>query len=159
MKKFVAVIALVAVVIAGVLWHKHRMRARALANGEVYVRDRPFDPPKPLAAAQLSEGSEIAATARPQPVIPAPSGSTPTVVATAPKAPTGDSIPRNPPNGLAFAGAGKFQLYRQGDITWRLDTQTGNTCILFATDAQWRRSRVYQSGCGTHGETTVATGD
>jgi hypothetical protein len=80
-------------------------------------------------------------------------------VAAAQAPPSEDSIRRNPPNGLAFAGAGKFQLYRQGDITWRLDTQTGNTCILFATDAQWRRPRVYQSGCGTQGETTVATGD
>ena len=49
---------------------------------------------------------------------------------------------------MLFAGTGKYQLYRQGDITWRLDTDTGWACILFATDAQWAKPRVYQHGCG-----------
>ena len=62
--------------------------------------------------------------------------------------PASDSIPRNPPSGLIFAGAGKYQLYRQGDITWRLDTDTGRACIIFATDGQWSRTRVWDSGCG-----------
>lgn len=153
MKKFMAAVALAAIVVFGVLWHRHRARTRALTSGEVFVREQPSAPAKPLIPASPAE-DQIAATASPQPVSPAPSAAAPEM-----SPPTGDSIPRNPPNGLAFAGSGKFQLYRQGDITWRLDTQTGNACILFATDAQWRRSRVYQAGCGTHGETTVATGD
>jgi hypothetical protein len=62
--------------------------------------------------------------------------------------PASDTIPRNPPAGLAFAGTGKYQLYRQGDITWRLNTSTGQACILFATDTQWSRPRVYAQGCG-----------
>jgi len=62
--------------------------------------------------------------------------------------PASDSIPRNPPSGLIFAGAGKYQLYRQGDITWRLDTDTGRACIIFATDTQWSHNRVYDQGCG-----------
>jgi hypothetical protein len=63
--------------------------------------------------------------------------------------PASDTIRRNPPNGQIFAGSGRFQLYRQGDITWRLDTQTGHACILFATDAQWSQARVFGHGCGT----------
>jgi hypothetical protein len=168
MKKIVAVIVVFAIIGLGVVWQKHRDRARALSSGEAYVRDQPTTTPQPLpspAAPQSSSGDEIATTATPQPAAPAGSGvqenqgsraanSTPANVL-----PGGDTIPRNPPNGLAFAGSGKFQLYRQGDITWRLNTQTGDACILFATDMQWRHARVYQSGCGTRGETTVATGD
>ena len=39
-------------------------------------------------------------------------------------------------------------LYRQGDITWRLDTTTGRTCIVFATDEEWKKPRVFKAGCG-----------
>jgi hypothetical protein len=49
---------------------------------------------------------------------------------------------------MVFAGSGKYQLYRQGDITWRVNTQSGDACILFATDAQWRNPQVYSHGCG-----------
>ena len=62
--------------------------------------------------------------------------------------PASDTIRRNPPNGQLFAGSGRFQLYRQGDITWRVDTETGHACILFATDAQWSQARVFDHGCG-----------
>ena len=154
MKKIVGLLALIALVVLGVAWHRHRARMRALASGEVFVRDQPSGPAKPLPPAQAPAENEIATTATPQPASPAQPPTEPTA-----QVPTSDSIPRNPPNGLAFAGSGKFQLYRQGDITWRLNTQTGETCILFATDAQWRLHRVYQAGCGTRGETTVATGD
>lgn len=162
MKKVVGLLAVIAVIVLGVAWQRHRARMRALNSGEVYVREQPSGPAKPLPPqAQSPAGDEIATTATPQPASPAPSTQpaaepTPTPP---PVRPNSDSIPRNPPNGLAFAGSGKFQLYRQGDITWRLNTQTGDACILFATDAQWRLHRVYQAGCGTHGETTVATGD
>ena len=158
MKKIVGLLAVLAIVL-GVAWYRHRAKLRALNSGEVYVREQPSGPAKPLPPqAESPVGNEIATTATPQPPAPAPSAqrTPPTAPAQAPNA---DSIPRNPPNGLAFAGSGKFQLYRQGDITWRLNTQTGEACILFATDAQWRLHRVYQAGCGTHGETSVATGD
>jgi hypothetical protein len=62
--------------------------------------------------------------------------------------PPGDTIAPNPPNGMVFAGTGRYQLYRQGNITWRLDTNTGHSCILFATDEEWKRPRVLQAGCG-----------
>ena len=63
-------------------------------------------------------------------------------------APAADSIAANPPNRATFAGTGKFQVYRQGDLTWRVNTDTGSTCILFATDEQWRKPIVYRNGCG-----------
>ena len=61
--------------------------------------------------------------------------------------PAADTIPANPPNGMIFSGSGPFQLYRQGNLTWRVDTGSGKSCILFATDLEWRKLRVYQQGC------------
>jgi len=61
--------------------------------------------------------------------------------------PASDSIRPNPPNGMTFGGAGHYQLYRQGDLTWRLNTDTGETCVIFATDEEWRRPKVYKAGC------------
>ncbi|MBS1799050.1 MAG: hypothetical protein JSS95_04410 [Acidobacteria bacterium] len=62
--------------------------------------------------------------------------------------PATDTISPNPPNGMTFAGSGRYQLYRQGNITWRLDTETGRSCVIFATDEEWRKPRVYRAGCG-----------
>jgi hypothetical protein len=64
-------------------------------------------------------------------------------------APAGNTISANPPNGMMFAGRGKYQVYRQGNITWRVNTETGQTCVLFATDEEWKKPRVYQAGCGS----------
>lgn len=60
-----------------------------------------------------------------------------------------DTISPNPPNGMAFSGSGKYQVYRQGNLTWRLNTETGQSCILFATDEEWRKPKVYRAGCGS----------
>ena len=49
---------------------------------------------------------------------------------------------------MTFSGSGRYQLYRQGNITWRLDTETGKSCVIFATDEEWRKPRVYRAGCG-----------
>ena len=64
--------------------------------------------------------------------------------------PATDSIPPNPAEGTKFAGSGKYQIYRQGNLTWRLDTDTGHTCILFATEEEWRKPIVYTHGCNSH---------
>jgi hypothetical protein len=63
-------------------------------------------------------------------------------------APANDTLAPNAPNGVRFSGTGKYLLYRQGDITYRLDTDTGFSCVLFATDEQWKKPRVYRDGCG-----------
>lgn len=62
-------------------------------------------------------------------------------------APATDSIAPNPPNGMTFGGSGHFQLYRQGDLTWRLNTDNGETCVIFATDEEWRKPKVFKAGC------------
>ena len=61
--------------------------------------------------------------------------------------PATDSVAPNPPNGMTFGGAGHYQLYRQGDLTWRLNTDTGDTCVIFATDEEWHKPQVYKAGC------------
>jgi hypothetical protein len=86
-------------------------------------------------------------------VTPATATTTVTTQTTAPATttyavPANDTIPANPPNGMVFSGTGRYQLYRQGSITWRLDTDTGHACIIFATDEEWRLQRVYSHGCG-----------
>ena len=74
----------------------------------------------------------------------------PTTVATpTPSAlPVSDTVSPNPPNGLAFGGTGKFQWYRQGNLTWRVNTASGSTCIAFATMDEWQKPIVYSHGCG-----------
>jgi hypothetical protein len=61
----------------------------------------------------------------------------------------GDTISPNPPNGMVFSGKGRYQLYRQGNLTWRLNTETGQSCIIFATDDEWKKPKVYRAGCGS----------
>ena len=62
-------------------------------------------------------------------------------------APSTDSLPAQPAEGEKFGTGGRFQLYRQGDMTWRLNVETGESCILLATDEEWHKERVYRSGC------------
>ncbi len=62
--------------------------------------------------------------------------------------PVSDTIAPNAPNGLAFGGTGKFQWYRQGNLTWRVNTASGSTCIAFATMEEWQKPIVYSHGCG-----------
>jgi hypothetical protein len=110
---------------------------------------------------QASDENAASAASDTRPANAAPQASAPTAVKSgignqvtqearpAPAAaPAADTISPNPPNGMVFAGSGKYQLYRQGNITWRLDTDTGRSCIIFATDEEWRKPRVYRAGCG-----------
>jgi len=86
----------------------------------------------------------------PQPSpISAPGGLTSRAPVLGPAAPppTNDTIAPNPPNRVAFGGTGKYMWYRQGDLTWRVNSDTGASCIAFATMQQWARPIVYQNGC------------
>jgi hypothetical protein len=148
MRRAFAVLLLLAVVALGIFWFVQRQRTRALNSGDVFVREQPGENPKPLPP-------PAPPAAAPQ-VAPAP---TPQPQQTASALPRADSLPRNPPNGMLYAGSGKYQLYRQGDITWRLDTDTGWACVLFATDTQWARPRVYREGCRSSRATQPATGN
>lgn len=146
MKQIFWVFMIVTVFIFGTVWYSHRARTRAVNSGRVSVRDKAGDKARP----------ETATAAANQPVQtgqPGAANATDTQAGAQPqgspvKPPASDSIRRNPANGMIFAGTGKYQIYRQGDLTWRLNTDTGDACVLFATDAQWRKQQVYSHGCG-----------
>jgi hypothetical protein len=77
----------------------------------------------------------------------APSGYPPPAPATPANVPMTDSQYPNAPNGVRFGGR-TYQWYRQGDLTYRVDTTTGSSCIAFATMEEWRKPIVYSHGCG-----------
>jgi hypothetical protein len=64
--------------------------------------------------------------------------------------PAYDTQRRNAPDGMRFGGSGAYVLYRQGDLTYRVDTVTGSSCIAFATMEEWRKPIVYSHGCGRY---------
>jgi hypothetical protein len=137
MKRIFAILMIVVVFIFGLVWLTHRARTRATNSGKTVVRNQAAGVSKPGAPATPPAGQKSQ-----------PGDASPSAAANSSAAPSADSISRNPPSGAVFAGKGMFQLYRQGDITWRLDTDSGAACILFATDAQWRNPLVYSHGCG-----------
>jgi hypothetical protein len=132
---------------------------RSEASGDVFSRDS--SPVRMKSDTTVPANSEDKAPGQQTVVYPA----APTAQATQPlsdnptpaAAPSGttaapgtDSISPNPPNGMAFSGTGHYQLYRQGNLTWRVNTDTGQTCILFATDEEWKKPKVYRNGCDKH---------
>ncbi len=151
MRQIFWIIMIVVVVIFGAAWWVHRSKTHAVNSGEVFVRGQPGDTVKTDAASPKT--TQDADTGADEQSAAAAQSGTPAQAPTQSGAvtpPAGDTIPRNPPNGMIFAGKGKYQLYRQGDITWRLDTETGQTCVLFATHAEWRNPPVLQHGCGSN---------
>ena len=147
----------VAALAAGGWWLYAHTGSRAVStSGDVFPRDPSADPP------DAKDDADSTAPVNPAPAsigpAPAPVANTPTpapqpTAQPAPEAkaalgvPVSDSIPREPPVGMAFGGSGKYQWYRQGDITWRIDTVSGAACIDFATMDQWVRPIVYSRGC------------
>lgn len=121
------------------------------SSDEVYSSGNPIPGP---AAARPPAGPSQPPSTPPTPAgnIPLPSA-TPEVTAGGVRStpglapPAADSLAPDPPNGVKFGGNGHFQLYRQGDLTWRLNTDTGETCVLFATDGEWHKPKVYKAGC------------
>ena len=98
-----------------------------VAGSKITTNDHPID--------ALKNRIDEHIDARPSPATPA-------------SLPTSDTIAPNPPNGLAFGGTGKFQWYRQGNLTWRVNTESGAACIAFATNDEWLKPIVYTHGCG-----------
>jgi hypothetical protein len=148
MKRIFWIITGIAVVVVlAVAYYNHRSARHAVESGDVFVRDQASDNAKSPAP---DTGSPNQSEQPNGPDENAQQGVQPEANASGSPAPAADSVPRNPPNGMLFAGTGKYQLYRQGDITWRLNTDTGEACILFATDAEWSKPRVYQHGCGAN---------
>jgi hypothetical protein len=81
------------------------------------------------------------------PTSTATASSLPSASTVAPSGPA-DSESSDAPNGVRFAGSGNYQWYRQGDVTYRIDTTTGKSCIIYATKREWRDPLVYNNGCG-----------
>jgi hypothetical protein len=103
------------------------------------------------------DGSVVNPTMTPPPQSGYSAGSSqaPVVVPTTPQQPYGyagapmtDSQSPNAQNGMRFAGSGAYLVYRQGDITYRMDTTTGHSCVIYATMEEWRKPLVMSHGCG-----------
>jgi hypothetical protein len=62
--------------------------------------------------------------------------------------PAANALNPHPPSGFVTPATQKFALYRQGDLTYRLNTQSGQACVLLASEDLWRKPLVYQHGCG-----------
>jgi hypothetical protein len=42
---------------------------------------------------------------------------------------------------------GRYQLYSRGTRTWRLDTATGESCLVLTTETDWKRPDTKASSC------------
>ncbi len=99
-----------------------------------------------LGRAPVSSGYPIPPTATTAPA--APVSYPPPAPATPATVPMTDTQYPYAPNGVRFGGSGTYQWYRQGDLTYRIDTINGTSCIAYATMEEWRKPIVYSHGCG-----------
>ena len=111
------------------------------------------DNPTPAAAdsatAATATPAATPATAPQAEAQPQPDGAYTATAGAAPaNLPASDSVPPNPANGARFSGSGAYQWYRQGNLTWRVDTVSGRSCIDYATMEEWRKPIVSSHGCG-----------
>jgi hypothetical protein len=142
MQKIFRLLLAASVIVLGALWFAHWSSVRTLNSGEVHLRPQPQSTPTPPSTPPQELASNGADTSagllgnQPQNNIAA--------------LPASEPLTRNPPSGIVAAGSGRFQLYRQGDLTFRLNTETGQACVLFATENQWRKPLVYDHGCANH---------
>lgn len=42
---------------------------------------------------------------------------------------------------------GRYQIHNEGFRTWRLDTATGQICLLLASSADWKKPDISAQGC------------
>jgi hypothetical protein len=144
MQRTVQIALILVVAVVGVLGYLHWSKTRALNSGAVHVRPQAADTGK--AAPETAAANQPAETA--SEAQNSDQGQPQGVQSSVYTLPASDAISRNPGDRTILAGTGRYQLYRQGDITWRMDTASGQACVLFATEAMWRRTLVYQHGCG-----------
>lgn len=169
-KRFLVIVLLTALALFAYLGYNSYDTRRAGGSGQVFTSDSIRIRSKNETVRAASDTAQADNAAKPEEsdtvVYPAPGsqatqapaavteGVAPLVTQSQQAAPAtvpgSDTISPNPPNGMVFAGSGRYQLYRQGNLTWRLDTETGRSCIVFATDDEWKKPRVYKAGCGRH---------
>jgi hypothetical protein len=161
MPKIFRLLLVAAVIIIAIVWFGHWSKTRG-NRGAVQVRNQtPNGAPKstaPEAAAALPGAANPAAptatadqSTAPQEVASA-TAEGPVMVPQHPgpitEQPAANALSPHPASGFVTPAAQKFALYRQGDLTYRLNTQSGQACVLLATDALWQKPLVYQHGCG-----------
>lgn len=44
---------------------------------------------------------------------------------------------------------GRYQLHREGSRTWRLDTATGHSCLLLASEYDWKTDAAKENSCAS----------
>ncbi|MGO4211246.1 hypothetical protein AB4Y89_12920 [Terriglobus sp. 2YAB30_2] len=141
-RKFIAAAVAILLLWFGYVSYTNWRKSHSMANGEITsVNDGNTQTATPAA-------TEPEKPKTPTTTFAAPSSST-QPIAIQPSAPLTDSQQPNAVNGSRFAGSGKYQVYRQGNITYRIDTETGQECILLATNEEWKKPQVYQRGCKT----------
>lgn len=120
---------------------------KAAPEQQTTTYDQAAPPPADQNAAAVGSGTQITGPAPvPQDQVQAPHSSS--MVAPSAPLPVSDTIAPNPPNGAVFTGSGKYQWYRQGNLTWRVNSGSGAACIAFATMQEWQKPLVYTHGCG-----------
>jgi hypothetical protein len=154
MQRIFRLLLVVSAIIVGGFWFVHWSNTRALNSGEVHVRQQPAGDAKsgtPQNDATSTESNPSDSTNQPAQEVASNAGDQPRpqpeIIATIPAS---ESLSRQSSNGIVAAGTGKFELYRQGDLTFRLNTESGDACVLFATEQEWRKSLVYEHGCNSH---------
>lgn len=135
LKRVVTIVVIVVLAFAAYQGYLKWKANRDVASGDIYSDD--------LTPGSRTRSGEVS-TATAIPKSGTPSASTQMLAM-----PTTDSQSANAPNGATFSGTGKFQVYRQGNLTWRVNTETGESCVLFATEEEWHKSIVYNHGCST----------
>jgi hypothetical protein len=177
LKKFVVLLVLIALAFGGYYIYQQVHEQRVDESGEVhcvgcmspdraaaYQKENSGDTPDgqserktrtaaadSKAAANGTPGTAAGVTAQSAaPTAPNTTPVTPTPAAqpVANSLPASDSELPNAPNGMRFAGTGPYQWYRQGNLTWRIDTNTGRSCIIYATMDEWQKPVVIEHGCG-----------
>jgi hypothetical protein len=172
LKNILGIVLLVILLLAGYYWWEQSHAATNLDSGNVTSSDAPSSGKARMdsgavdldghstsagTTSDYGSGTPTPATPRtavqmaPATSVPPPAQSTSPLMNTA-AAPTGlpvsDTLSADPPSGMAFGGNGKFQWYRQGNLTWRINTQSGSSCVAFATMDEWAKPIVYSHGCG-----------
>ena len=47
-------------------------------------------------------------------------------------------------------GVGRYQIHREGWRTWRLDTATGQICLLLTSESDWKKPETSSQACSTN---------
>ena len=147
MSRFIWILGVIVLVIGGIWLYNTYGHKDQLGSGLVISHDSDSKDSAELSTAASTQPSPIPTTS----IATTPQQAAPPVPQPAAKPsaalPVSDTIDRNPPNGAVFTGTGDYTWYRQGDITWRVNSKTGASCIAFATIQEWQKRIVYSHGC------------